>query len=321
VSVGVARGVALVTSFFAAACLSHPSATITPPTTAPEVVTRRFGDITVHVVNTGWVRVKEAHRTLTGPEALRLPTIVLARRWTEFMPVLVGVIEHPEGVFLVDTGLSEDSLDPEHFACDPGTAFVYHNLLDFRFVPEQRIDRRLAALGIDPARVRGIVLTHRHADHTDGLPFLSPAAEIFVGDGDWPAHNGALVCRWPPGRPPTLVDGHGPPLAAFPASHPLTRDGRVAIVPLNGHTPGHLGVAVRTTETDVVFVGDATFSFQQLASRTLAGIVEVPADARRTLDVLADQVTRFPSQLVLAHDPMALDRFAAGARTELADAR
>ena len=160
---------------FHACVLSQPPAAEPADDISP-VVTREFGDLRVHVVNTGWVRVKQAHRELAGPESLRLAAIVAGLRWTGWMPVVVAVIEHPEGVFLVDAGMTETMLDPEHFACDPGTRYVYTNLLDFRFTPEQRIDRRLTQLGVDPGRLRGVVLTHRHADHTEGLEHLRTAA-------------------------------------------------------------------------------------------------------------------------------------------------
>jgi glyoxylase-like metal-dependent hydrolase (beta-lactamase superfamily II) len=291
-----------------------PPAGVEPPGAIPEVVSREVDDLRLHVVNTGWVRVKEAHRTLSAPVPLRLPSIVLDRRWTEFMPMLVGVIEHPEGVFLVDAGLAEETLDPAHFACDPGTSFVYGRLLDFRFSPGQRVDRRLAALGIDPARLRGVVLTHRHADHADAVAHLPRGVEVFVGAGDWPGHNGALP--WGPGgAPPTRVADEGPGAAAFPHARPLTRDGRVAIIPLRGHSPGHLGVLVRGSSHDVVFAGDAAFSLEQVERRLLAGIVEAPADALRSLDLLATQLQRHPTQLLFAHDPVSLDRFARGLMT------
>jgi glyoxylase-like metal-dependent hydrolase (beta-lactamase superfamily II) len=294
-------------ALFGSACLGAPPA-VGPPAGPLRPVTRRFGDLTLHVINTGWVRVKEAHRTLVGPEALRLLTIAFDRRWTPFMPALVGVIDHPEGVFLVDAGMSEATLEPEHYAGDPANAFVYRNLLDFRFEATQRVDRQLSALGIDPGRVRGIVLTHLHADHADALSRLPANAEVFVGAGDWPGHNGALRHRWPRGAP-TLVADAGPPAGAFPHARPLTDDGRVLVVPLRGHSPGHLGVLVRTPPGDVLFGGDAAFDAQQVARRRLAGIVEVPSDARQSLDVLARQVTSHRTFLLFSHDPASLVRF------------
>jgi len=295
-----------------AAPQAFPSAT----PAAPAPVTRRVGEVTIHAVHTGWVRCKHAHRTLSGPESLRFVSIATGSRWTEPMPMMVYVIEHPEGAFLVDTGLSEETVAawPEG---DAGNAFFYRHFLDFRFAPEQRIDRRLAELGIGPERIRGIVLSHRHADHSDALAYLPASAAVYVGKHDWPLHMGARRSGWPSDRQPTLVGDDGPALGAFPSSRALTADGRVAIVPLPGHSPGHLGLVVRTTEGDVVFGGDAAFSADQVATRTIAGIVEEPAMAARTLDILARQAASKRSFLLFAHDLAGVARFLADEPTTI----
>jgi N-acyl homoserine lactone hydrolase len=303
------------------ACLAFRGALAPPdevaPPEVPEIVTQRFGAVTVHAVHTGWVRVKAAHRDLHGPIALRTFSILRDRTWTPWMPVTVYVIEHPEGVFLVDAGLSERMLDPEHFACDSGTSFVYRHLLAFRFAPADRIDRRLAQLGIDPLRIRGVVLTHRHADHTDGLAELPASASVYVGEGDWPTQDGALDCHWPKGRSPVLVGRGGPQVEAMLGSKSLTTDGAVRIVPLNGHTPGHLGVWVGLGDASVLFAGDALFDREQLRARRLAGIVADPAHASEALDVIARQLATKPTYLLPAHDPESLARFARRETTRL----
>lgn len=296
----------------------HPAPTGAAVPSLPPVVSRTFGDIRVHVVNAGWVRVKEAHRELQGSEALRFPTIIFARDWTEFMPVYVAIIEHPEGVFLVDSGLSEELLEQSHFECDPGTAFVYRHLLDFRFEPSQRIDRQLNALGIDPARVKGVVMTHRHADHTEGYAYLPSSVVAYVGAKDWPTHNGALPCRWPAGRTPVLVpEDRGSALEAFPRSQSLTKDGRLAIVPLTGHSPGHLAVLLQTGAESIVFAGDAAFSVRQIREHRLAGIVEVADAARSSLNILERQLREHRSILVLSHNPELARRLGEGQPTPI----
>ncbi|MDX2013378.1 MAG: MBL fold metallo-hydrolase [Myxococcaceae bacterium] len=289
-----------------------------PSTATPEPVSRTFQGLTVHALHTGWVSVKEAHRTLGTADALRIPAILLDQRWTEWMPVYVFALVHPEGVWLVDTGLSEATLDFTDSACDPGNRFVYQNLLRFRFEPAQRVDRQLEALGVRLADVRGVVFTHRHADHTDAFPMLPDGATPYVGAGDWPAHNGALPCRWPSARKPVLVENVGPAFGALPHSTPLSPDGRIRVVPLNGHSPGHLGVMADLGDGRfALFAGDSTFSVEQVASRTIAGISEVPADARRSLDLIAAQLAHAPTFLLPAHDPASLERFGRGAATTI----
>lgn len=284
----------------------------------PGVTTRAFGELRVHALLTGWVRVKRAHRDLHGPVATRVLSIISDPEWTPWMPVMSYAVEHPEGVFLIDTGLTEDMLDQAHFACDPGTSFVYGNLLQFQFAPEDRIDRRLAEVGLAPSAVKGVVLTHRHADHTDGLRLLPAEAPIYVGEGDWPSHNGALVCQWPKGRVPVIVpDDRSKPFGAMPSSLALTADGRVRVVPLPGHSPGHLAVMVEAAGAFTLFAGDAFFDLDQLRNRRIAGISEIPERAVDSLDRVVSQLASATTFVLPAHDPASIERWSAGEPTRL----
>ena len=283
-----------------------------PPWHEPGVVTRRFGGLTVHAVRSGFVACKEAHRTLSVPDFLRLPAIVLDRRWTEWMPVTSYVIEHPEGVFVVDPGQREETSDADELDADPGTRWFYRHQLRLAFRSEERIDRRLVALGLDPRRVRGVVVTHRHGDHADALSVLGAEA-VYVGARDWPTHQGALPAHWPAALAPTLVDGEGPTIDGLSGARPVTRDERVCVVPLFGHSPGHLGLLARAEDgTRLLFAGDAVFSLAQLRRGEIAGICEAPRDARATLRALDALLGAHRTFLLPAHEREAVERLAAG---------
>jgi N-acyl homoserine lactone hydrolase len=303
-----------------AACvrgLKVPTETLSSPD-SPVPVTKHFTGLTIHVLHTGWVSVKEAHRTLSGADTMRMPSILLDQRWTPWMPVYVFALVHTEGVWLVDTGLSEASLDFGDTACDPGNRFFYQNLLRFRFEPQQRVDRQLEKLGVPMNAIRAVVFTHRHADHTDAFPMLPDSVMAFVGQGDWPTHTGALPCRWPSSRTPRLVGKEGGAFGALPYSTALTTDGRLRVVPLNGHSPGHLGVMAEVGDGRfALFAGDAAFSVEQVRTRTIAGISEVPDDARMSLSAIASQLERFPTFLLPAHDVASVERFERGVLTTL----
>ncbi|MDP3505095.1 MAG: MBL fold metallo-hydrolase [Myxococcales bacterium] len=301
----------LVLAVFGAACARGLTQATRPVSgnATPSPVTKTLGDVTVHVLHTGWVSVKEAHRTLSGADASRIFSILTDQRWTEWMPVYVFVVVHPEGVWLIDAGLSEATLDFTDSACDPGNRFVNQNLLRFQFEPSQRVDRQLRTLGIPVDRVRGVVFTHRHADHTDAFNELPSTVTAYVGAADWPSHNGALQCRWPADRTPVLVDEVGPAVGAFPHSFPLTQDARLRIVPMRGHSPGHLGVLLTGETHDVLFAGDSSFSVEQVETGTIAGISEVPALARRSLEWTRAQLAQRPTFLLPAHDPVSVERF------------
>lgn len=280
-----------------------------PPFHLPGTASASFGELRVHAVRSGFVACKEPHRTQRVPDALRLPAIVLSRTWTEWMPVLGYVVEHPEGVFVIDPGQLERTSDAEALDCDPGTRWFYRSQLRLAFRPEERIDRRLTALGVDPQRVRGVVVSHRHADHSDALEVLPPAARIYVGARDWPEHRGALPRHFPAGREPVLVHEEGPRVDAFPCSTPLTRDGAVRVVPLAGHSPGHLGLFVTAPDgTRLLFAGDAVFSEEQVEGGIIAGICEAPVAARRTVALVRQQLAEHPTLLLPAHEAAALER-------------
>ena len=57
-----------------------------------------------HAIETGKVAVRERQRDGAGPGPLRLVNTLVDRSWTESLPILFWLIEHPEGLIAVDTG-------------------------------------------------------------------------------------------------------------------------------------------------------------------------------------------------------------------------
>lgn len=89
---------------------------------------------------------------------------LLSKKW---QPIWVLAIDHPEGIFLVDTGI---------------TTRTRHPWYKFRITRNEEIDRQLAGANLQPQK---IILTHRHFDHTGGLyhfphiPVIHPAPEDY----------------------------------------------------------------------------------------------------------------------------------------------
>src|SRR5215213_5033424 len=76
-------------------------------------------------------------------------------KWT-LIPLGAYAIEHPtQGVVLVDTGF--------HPVDNLGT--LHHALFNERITPQQSIPVQLRGLGLDPADVRTVVMSHLHYDH------------------------------------------------------------------------------------------------------------------------------------------------------------
>ncbi len=184
----------------------------------------------------------------------------------------VLLVESDEGLVLVDTGFGRSDL-----ADLPGT-------LPAPFValvapvpdPEQSATRRIAALGLDPADVRHIVLTHLDLDHAGGIADFPQARVHVFGPEHRAAMNPATPAekqryraaqwahhpRWEVHEPSGgdkwmgLDAVHG--LAGLPDDFQL--------VPLVGHTRGHCGVAVNTDTGWLLHAGDAYFNHEEMAA-------------------------------------------------------
>jgi N-acyl homoserine lactone hydrolase len=86
------------------------------------------------------------------------------------MPILVWVIEHPEGIIVIDTGDIEASSHRSFYSHESmGTKFNLKAMSNKRNISKRdELDGQLARLGIRPDQVSKVVLTHLHGDHTDG---------------------------------------------------------------------------------------------------------------------------------------------------------
>lgn len=176
------------------------------------------------------------------------------------------------------------------------------------------------ALGTDAARVRGVIFTHPHNDHTGGLAALCAAVghdlPVFmtVAQAERPNYTtrpGLADIRDAPCARPTRLDG-GPllPVPGFPG---------VAVIDAGGHTPGSQIVLAQVGSGDVVrryaFTGDTVNHADAIAHdipkpwlyRTFI-IPESEArqtELRRFLAALQAQAAVQP---LVSHDQLALER-------------
>ncbi len=118
----------------------------------------------------------------------------------------------------------------------------------------------MEADGLAPASVRWVCLSHLHTDHA-GRVDAFPAARVLVAREEWERARGFpgrvrgyLPHRWPRAVEPELVDLSGPAVGPFPRSYDVAGDGRLRLVPLPGHTPGHVGLLV---DARLLLAGDA----------------------------------------------------------------
>ncbi|AMW03756.1 hypothetical protein GEMMAAP_00645 [Gemmatimonas phototrophica] len=263
------------------------------------------GRIAVHALRVGWVGVKGAHREFDAPAFVAIPAIFLGRSWTPWMPIVVYAIEHPEGLILVDTGADSAFAQKPYWACDKRTGLFYRKNLRFDVPAGDDLDARLAAVGLRADQVKQVVITHFHADHTAGLHrFLD--RPVLTGAGNWPKHRGSFTCRWPTNFAPDTVAAT-PFSTALTGGRALTTDGRVRVISVPGHTPGHVGVVIEDGDKRILLAGDATFDLAQSARGGVTGVATNRSAARATQRTLTALDTT--GTLVLpAHDTTVFSR-------------
>jgi glyoxylase-like metal-dependent hydrolase (beta-lactamase superfamily II) len=177
----------------------------------------------------------------------------------------VLLVERPDGLLLVDSGFgTADLADPRRL----GRPFraITRPALD----PDETAVARIRALGLDPADVTDIAMTHLDLDHAGGLADF-PQARVHVYDAELEAaldpptaaeRTRYLAAQWAHGPRWVRHRASGDEWFGFSAVTALSDD--VVLVPLHGHSRGHAGVAVRRPADDgggwLLHAGDSYFS-------------------------------------------------------------
>src|SRR5438132_10485236 len=150
------------------------------------------------------------------------------------------LLKHTQGWLLWDTGVPDAiaAMPDGQKPADPKATHWYR--------PKTLVSQ-LEALGVKPADITFVAVSHTHGDHIGNVE-LFPQAMLLVqkAEYDWPGANNAP--RFKPEHPVTKLDG----------DKDVFGDGSVTILSTPGHTPGHQSLLVKLPKTGaVVLSGDA----------------------------------------------------------------
>lgn len=256
----------------------------------------------IHALRTGSVRLK--HAFLYPRSGVRRQIdLFLPGPWSDPMPIHCWAVEHERQLLLVDTGESATARDVP-FA-------------RFEVEPEQELPGALAAAGLSLEDVTGVVLTHHHGDHVDGLrhvraPGRMSETELRFIAMPFPRFMRRVLRQpLPAAFAPKPLSFDGPPFGAFARSCPLSEDGRLVAVPTGGHTPGHLSVICVDDEgRHVMLAGDATDSLEQLHARRADAVGPDPRVHVQRLETILAHCAQHPTVYLPSHDPESARRLA-----------
>ena len=269
----------------------------------------------IHAIQTGTVAVKKSQQQGSrGDGPIRLLNTMLDPIWTEPLPIYAWVIEHPDGVIVIDTGETARTTEAGYL---PWWHPYFKLGMKALVKPEEEIGPQLRGLGIPPEEVRWLIMTHLHTDHAGGL-YHFPKSEILVSRTEYELAagfagrmRGYLSNRWPEWFNPHLVDFRPEPFRNFPESFSITDAGDIRLVPTFGHSGGHLSVILQHDGLSYFFAGDASYTEQGLLDQVVDGVSLDRRLARQTLARILYYVQQMPSIYLPSHDPDSGHRLAA----------
>ncbi|MEM6764242.1 MAG: N-acyl homoserine lactonase family protein [Bacteroidota bacterium] len=259
--------------------------------------------LTLHALPCGFVKVKRSHKH----SSVGIPQILLDPFWTDWLPIWVWLIEHPEGNILIDTGEQVAALQKDHYSCDPAAGWVNRKILKFQVEESWEVHKQLAKIGKAPEDIRWLVLTHMHLDHVDGVRHFQQA-EIMVSKVEAQNPYGGMTCLLPSWFSPRRITYQSGILPHFSKGFFLTKAEDVAIISTPGHTYGHQSVLVRGNDYDICLAGDVSFSQEQLLANKVAGINVDGKSSRATYSAFKSYAEERPLIYLPSHDPLSLQR-------------
>ena len=230
------------------------------------------------------------------------------REWLD-APVPAFLVEHPRvGPILIDTGFHPSVAVKPSENLGRITVRAFN---DLKMDPEQAAPAQLRTMGIEPARVEVVVMTHLHADHASAISEF-PEATFVVSKAEWGAatahgqFHGYMRRQFDHAFDYRLLDFEGPEaesFATFGRSFDLLGDGSVRCVYTPGHTPGHLSVVLRLRRREVLVAADAVYLRRNLDEMRLSHRTADDHLYERSLREIRQYARETPDALIIpGHD-------------------
>ena len=163
---------------------------------------------------------------------------------------------------------------------------------------KERIVPQLAKIGVKPEAISFVGISHYHYDHT-GQAADFPTATLLMGKADW-----EVVQQREEMRPRFAVwlDGKSK-VEAVPGDKDVFGDGKVTMLAMPGHTPGHHALLVRLASGPVLISGD---QYHFTENRRVGGVPGFNRDRADTLashDRFEKLAANTKAKVIIQHEP------------------
>lgn len=264
-------------------------------------------EIKIHVLHTGSVIIDKTlpyHRESDRPLS-----------WTGFLrpksdrikaPVSAYLIEHPQGLILIDTGWS--TVNRGHWSQIKNLAFQYP-VNKAELPAGQAINEQLAQLGYRPSDLDYVLMSHLHCDHADGLKLVKSAKQILVSAPEWQAAQRDKMHYLPHEWQGVKINKfhyttsqYGPKQKAFD----LFGDGSIVEVWVPGHSAGLSATIINSYNTNqyVLLAADSGYGRPSFEEHLRPSVVINGKEATQSLEWVIKKRLETNNIATLAnHDP------------------
>lgn len=199
------------------------------------------------------------------------------------------LVKHGDAYLLWDTGLSKEHLGKPYTEGDADSTSLATTVVD-----------QLAKIGVKPAQVSLIGISHYHLDHV-GQAADFPQAKLLIGAGDYavlgtPGHEARtkLLAPWL---------GKDAKVEKVGGDYDVFGDGSVVMLDLPGHTPGHHGLMVRLPKTgNVLLSGDVVHFRENMETTGVPSFNTNRADSLASMDRFAKLAKNLNATPIIQHE-------------------
>ena len=170
-----------------------------------------------------------------------------------------------------------------------------------KIAKEDELNNQLAKINIRPEHISKIILTHLHANHTDGLKLL-PTTEIIVNESEHKHPYANLPTTYPKWFKPTLIYYSKDRVDYFKNAYAFTNSEDLWLVPTPGHTHHHSSVLFKTDNKHILFPGDASNNQHQFLDNTFAGSYIDYKKINETYNTIKQYASKYLTRYLPSHD-------------------